>query len=122
MDIVISATAAPHCVIKQEQFHTTKPQVIFDLAFPRDVDPQIGAHPLVTLLNLEDIEHMIQANQRKRSKEVAVAEQIISEEMKKYSKQAKSIRNIPADKREVSNRLPLRPLKLPKLIVNSTII
>ncbi len=84
MDIVISATAAPHFVVKYEYFNSAKTQIIFDLAFPRDIDPLIGNIPKITLLNIEDIERIINTNQQKRTKQMLLAEQIIAEEIQKY--------------------------------------
>jgi glutamyl-tRNA reductase len=78
-DILISATSAPHTVIKKEQFPTNKEMLIFDLAFPRDVDTEIGELPGVQLINLENIEQTIRQNINNRENELKIAEVIIEE-------------------------------------------
>jgi glutamyl-tRNA reductase len=80
-DIVISATSAPHFIIKREQYFGTKPVVMFDLAVPRDIDPGLDELPQVTLYNIEDIERRVDDNRRRRSNEIQKAELIIEEEL-----------------------------------------
>jgi glutamyl-tRNA reductase len=82
-DIIISATAAPHLIIKREKFTARQPMIIFDLAVPRDIDPVIGALPNVTLYNNEDLEKIIRGKQKARAAEVKAAEKIIEEEVAK---------------------------------------
>ncbi|MDR1996877.1 MAG: glutamyl-tRNA reductase [Candidatus Margulisbacteria bacterium] len=83
VDIMISATSAPHLIIPQEKFTARQPLIIFDLAVPRDIASAIGALPNVTLYNNEDIEKIIAGNQRSRSSQIAAAERIIQEELAK---------------------------------------
>ncbi|MDR2429174.1 MAG: hypothetical protein LBD62_05140, partial [Candidatus Margulisbacteria bacterium] len=83
-DIIISATAAPHLILRAGQFAAKRPTLIFDLAVPRDIDPAIGQLTNVTLYNNEDIEKIIRANQKTRAAEVAAAEKIIQEELAKF--------------------------------------
>jgi glutamyl-tRNA reductase len=79
-DILISATSAPHTVIKKEQFPANKEMLIFDLAFPRDVDAEIAHFPDVQLFNLDSLEQIIGQSLNNRVKEMAIAESIIEEE------------------------------------------
>lgn len=81
IDIIITATSAPHFILKEADFRACKGIIIFDLAFPRDVDPKIGKRKNVELLNISDIEQLLEDNQKKRQKEKANAERIISEEL-----------------------------------------
>jgi glutamyl-tRNA reductase len=83
-DIIISATAAPHLILKDEQFTAKQPLLIFDLAVPRDIDPAVGRRPNVTLYNNEDLEKIIRANQKTRVAEITAAEKIIQEELAKF--------------------------------------
>jgi glutamyl-tRNA reductase len=84
-DILICATSAPHTVIKKENFPQNKEMLIFDLAFPRDVDVEIAQYTGVKLLNLDNVEQTINQNLQNRNKEVELAEAIIDEEIKKYN-------------------------------------
>jgi glutamyl-tRNA reductase len=81
VDIVISATSAPHQIISAKQFTARQPIVVFDLAVPRDIDPHIGRLDNVCLYNNEDIERIISKNRHVRQKELTIAEEIIHGEV-----------------------------------------
>jgi glutamyl-tRNA reductase len=83
-NILISATSAPHLILKKDKFQMKQKMIIFDLAVPRDVDPAIGRYSYVQLLNVEDIEKIIKQNKRNRLKELKLAQQIIEEETQKF--------------------------------------
>jgi glutamyl-tRNA reductase len=60
MDLVISATGAPHFVLAAEDFPAAlagraAPLEVIDLAVPRDIDPEAGALPGVHLQDLDDL-------------------------------------------------------------------
>ncbi len=61
-DVLISATAAPHYIIKKENFKTCKSMHILDLAVPRDIDPEVGKLPNINLFDIEIIEKQIKKN------------------------------------------------------------
>jgi glutamyl-tRNA reductase len=91
-DILITATSAPHLIVKDSDFPEGKEMLIIDLAFPRDVDENIGKRKGVTLYNLENIEQRVNQNIDLRKNEIAKAEQIIEEEIERfYEKQRKDI-------------------------------
>jgi len=83
-DVLISATSAPHLIVKPEHIRPDKKLLILDLAFPRDVDESIGLLPNVTLYNLEDIKKRINQNLDARKKEVTVAVGIVEEEVERF--------------------------------------
>jgi len=85
-DVLISATSAPHTIVKPEHIPANKKILIFDLAFPRDVDESIGQLPNVTLYNLEDIKKRVEQNLCARKNEIVFAENIIAEEVGKFCK------------------------------------
>ncbi|MBP3775199.1 MAG: hypothetical protein ILA34_07610 [Bacteroidaceae bacterium] len=76
-DILISATSAPHAIIRREDVHPAKKMLAIDLAFPRDIAPDMP--PCVTLYNITDVERLVQQNIHVRQAEVAKAEEIIEE-------------------------------------------
>ena len=84
-DVLISATSAPHLIVKPEHISPNQKILILDLAFPRDVDQRIGEMPNVTLYNLEDIKHRVNQNLDSRRKRVEKALEIIDEEVRKFS-------------------------------------
>lgn len=83
-DVVISATSAPHTIIRREDMAQGKTKkLFFDLAFPRDIDPEIALLPGIKLYNLEDIEAFGRRNITLRRNEISKAERIIDEELAK---------------------------------------
>lgn len=83
-DVLITATSAPHLIVKPEHISPNQKILILDLAFPRDVDESVGLLPNVTLYNLEDIKLRVNQNKEARVKEMEVALQIIEEEVEKF--------------------------------------
>lgn len=85
--VLICATSAPHTIVRTDDFdgQRRREMLLFDLAFPRDIEPAVGLLPGVTLYNLEDIERFARRNRSLRQGEVAAAERIIDEEMEKLA-------------------------------------
>ncbi|MDR2693108.1 MAG: hypothetical protein LBB74_02705 [Chitinispirillales bacterium] len=56
-DIVVSATASPHLTVSKNELTPLKrvPEIIVDLAVPRDVEPSINGFDGVTLFTIDDI-------------------------------------------------------------------
>lgn len=84
-DILISATSAPHLIVKYNDFPMNKNMLILDLAVPRDIDPRIALLETVYMYNIEQIETIVEQNISKRSHEILKAESIIEEEIHKFS-------------------------------------
>jgi glutamyl-tRNA reductase len=85
-DVLITATAAPHLIVNLQNFPIGKKMMVFDLAFPRDVDERIGAFENVKLYDLEKIERKVNQNLEKRTAEIEKAEMMISEEVTRFLK------------------------------------
>lgn len=83
-DIVICATSAPHTLITPDDIRGEKELLIFDLAFPRDVDEKVGARRDVELFDLDDIERFARENRDLRYNETDKAERIIEEEIARF--------------------------------------
>lgn len=84
-DVLISATSAPHTLVKPEHISPNQKILIFDLAFPRDVDERVGELPNVTLYNLEDMKQRVNQNMDNRRQKLLKAQEIIDEEVEKFS-------------------------------------
>lgn len=62
IDIVISSTSAPHYVLYKSDFdglidsRNGKPLFLLDLAVPRDIDPEIGDLPGISLYNVDGLQ------------------------------------------------------------------
>lgn len=84
IDIVISATGAPHTLINKErlsflpQEHLSN-MIMLDLANPRDIDDDV-IELSVQLYNLDDLRYITDKNKERRVKEAEKAEKIIEEE------------------------------------------
>lgn len=85
-DVLISATKAPHFILKKETFPFQKSMHIFDLAVPRDIDPAIGEIPGVELNDIETIEREVKKNIRVRQDKVSLAQKIIQKEVELFFK------------------------------------
>lgn len=84
-DVVISITSAPHALITLDDMPPLRsPLLMIDMAFPRDISPEVGELHNVTLYNLEDIEAYSRNNQKLRSQEREQALKIIEEEKEKF--------------------------------------
>lgn len=82
MDVVISATASPHVVLKQELMaQRKKPLMIIDMALPRDVEPAIGEMPDVALITVDDFKHIIDEKMHYREQIAAKIEGEIDSEI-----------------------------------------
>ena len=84
-DIVISATAAPHLIVKKESFSPVRPMVFLDLAAPRDIDTALAEHPMLTLINLDTLHGIAEENQKERKRLVKESEMRISESLQETS-------------------------------------
>ncbi|SDX89650.1 glutamyl-tRNA reductase [Eubacterium barkeri] len=82
MDVVISATASPHVVLKQELMtKRKKPLMIIDMALPRDVEPAISEMPDVDLITVDDFKHIIDEKMHYREQIAAKIEGEIDSEI-----------------------------------------
>ena len=80
-DILISATSAPHALIHADDIAADRALLAIDLAFPRDIEANVGSLPNVRLYNISDVEQRVRRNISVRQSEVVRAEAIIEEEI-----------------------------------------
>jgi glutamyl-tRNA reductase len=91
-DIVISATAAAHCVIKKPDLEKVmscregKKIFLIDIAVPRDIAPQVSEVEGVSLYDIDDLQNVIDQNLAHRKKEAVKAEKIIDDEINEFWK------------------------------------
>lgn len=78
-DIVVSATSAPHVIIREEQFVTERPITFLDLAAPRDIDTALQGRENVTILNLDFLSKIVENNQKERERLVEISKGMIQE-------------------------------------------
>jgi len=89
-DVVIVATGAATHTLIADQLHSARvtvgydhaPVLLLDLAMPRNVDPQAGGIPGVTLVDLDSLHRPIVAAETARRSAVPDAERIVDHEMR----------------------------------------
>lgn len=93
-DIIISATSAPHLVLKEsfmkEILADGKERFFLDLAVPRDIDTELKKYNNVTLYHLEDIWDEYNKNIDRRNNIADEYYYIIEEQMEKLGKKLMS--------------------------------
>lgn len=90
VDIVASATAAPHAVMTRELLDRAlpggprRPLFILDIAIPRDVEPAVGELENVFLYDLDDLRQFVDDNMERRRQEIPAAERIVAEGVEEF--------------------------------------
>lgn len=83
VDIVASATSAPHAVITRSLVESAlsegrhAPLLILDIALPRDVEQSVGKLQNVFLYDIDDLSQVVEGTLEKRRSEITTAETII---------------------------------------------
>ncbi len=100
-DIVISATSAPHVILKKEDMQTIiqqrrhRPIFLIDIADPRDIDAACNEVDNVYLYNIDDLKSVVEANLKERQREAERAELIIEREVGVYLDWLRSLDVVP---------------------------
>ncbi len=96
-DILICSTGSPGVILTKSdgqrliQLRKNRPVFIIDIAVPRDVDPELNRLDNIFLYNIDDLQHVVDANLKHRRKEAQFAETIIQEEVQSYIKQTRGL-------------------------------
>lgn len=96
-DIVLSSTGAPHYIITPEivtealRARKQKPMFFIDIAVPRDIDPKVNDIDNIYLYDIDDMQGVIEANVKERTREAEKAEEIITEELKGFTHWLKTL-------------------------------
>ena len=67
-DVVVSATASPHVVVKADLVRLEHPVCFLDLASPRDVEPAVAAMALATLVSIDTIGELAAGDRAERER------------------------------------------------------
>ncbi len=100
-DIVITVTGAPTPVLSRAQVKEampasrSRPLFLIDIAVPRDVDPRAGEIEQVFLYNIDDLQAIVRENLERRGTEVGRADQIVDEEVLKFTNWQRSRDAVP---------------------------
>lgn len=84
-DIIISATSAPHAIIKKEEIlpllEEKKEYIFLDLAVPRDVEEELDELKNVNLYNIDDVWGVYYENLENRENLLTKYEYLLGEQM-----------------------------------------
>jgi len=89
-DIVISSTASPRHVVHTEHIKNAikarrgNPMLLIDIAFPRDIDPEISKIDNVYLYDINDLNKVANSNAEERKKDIDKCVVIIDKEVAQY--------------------------------------
>ncbi|MBA2124028.1 glutamyl-tRNA reductase [bacterium Unc6] len=97
-DVVITATASPHFIIKKETLAglINRELLIVDLALPRDVDPLVKEIMGIELFCLEDLDTVIEENMKIKKREAQKAKKIIDIEVERLWERITELEQEPA--------------------------
>ena len=86
-DLAVSATGAAGAVIDGHAVSARggRPLVLVDLAVPRDVDPSVSDIDGVTLIDIATIRERLSAHDERTAEEIAHAQEIVDEEVRRYA-------------------------------------
>ena len=90
-DIVVASTASPHAIVGAEELALVmaardgRPLLLLDLAVPRDIDPECGLLPGVTLVDIDGLQAQVRRNHLERQAEARRAEGIVEEEIHAFA-------------------------------------
>lgn len=85
VDIVISATASPHTVLKSEDMPKIDHKIyMMDIALPRDIDPKINEFENIEVYDIDDLKIIHDKNDSKRHELAEIGKHTIDEKIKEF--------------------------------------
>lgn len=100
-DIVISGTGASTYVLLPEDVKPAmkkrggQPMFLVDIAVPRDIDPRIADIAGAYVYDIDDLQQVVQGNQKNREKEAEQAKILLEEEALAFGAWLKSLESVP---------------------------
>ena len=101
IDIVITATSAPHAVITHDLVRAAlprgrrRPLLIVDIALPRDVEPAVGDVNNIFLYNIDDLQQVVDDALERRRAQVPAAERVIADATENFWGWYRSLEVVP---------------------------
>jgi len=93
-DVVITATSCPTAFLRAtrvgqaQEARGGRPLLLIDLAVPRNIEPEAGTLPGVSLFDVDALGHMVAENFRQRLGQIELCEKIIAEEVEAFEQWA----------------------------------
>ena len=100
-DIVVAATGSPNLTLTRKDITSVMgprrrgPLFIIDITIPRNVEPEAGDLEQVFLYNIDDLQIIVQENLSRRSSEIQKAEEIVNEEVHRFTSWRRSRGAVP---------------------------
>ncbi|MBS7345157.1 MAG: glutamyl-tRNA reductase [Caryophanon sp.] len=100
-DILITSTGATEYVIDfdvmqyVDRLRKGKPLFLVDIAVPRDIDPRVGDLPNVFLYDIDDLQHIVEANLAERQRAAAQIEDMIVTEVGEFKEWVATLGVVP---------------------------
>lgn len=86
VDVVISATASPHTVIKKENMpNLSNTLIMMDIALPRDIDKNIDTLENIEVYDIDDLKKISDENDKKRRELACTGELLIDEKIDEFN-------------------------------------
>lgn len=84
--VVISSTGSSRPIIDRKVLgeRAAGPLVLVDLAIPRDVEPELGELPGVSVFNIDDLNRVIRDNVAERHRHIPLAEEIVERQLRVF--------------------------------------
>ncbi|CAH2212015.1 glutamyl-tRNA reductase [Tepidibacter aestuarii] len=99
VDIVITATASPHTIIKKDEMMDIDNEIyIMDIALPRDVEESVSELPNINVYDIDNLKKISDENEQRRIQLSKVAKEIIDESINEFLDWMSSIKVDPTIK------------------------
>jgi glutamyl-tRNA reductase len=101
-DIIVTSTGAHAFVFRKAdgqrllQRRRGRPMFFIDIAVPRDVDPEMNNVDGVFLYDIDDLQNVASSNLADRSREAALAEVLVQQEVEQFSRRTQVLDAVPA--------------------------
>jgi glutamyl-tRNA reductase len=124
VDIIVTATAAPHAILTYEAARAAlprgrrRPLLIVDIALPRDVEPAVGEIGNVFLYNLDDLQQVVDSTIERRKGELPVAESIVTEAARDFWQWYRGLDVVPLIRELRQNAETIRQQELERALRN----
>lgn len=93
VDVVISATASPHTVIKKENMPLLSNKLfMMDIALPRDIDKNLNQMENIEVYDIDDLKKISDENDKKRKELASCAQLIIQDKVEEFNNWLKAIK------------------------------
>lgn len=85
VDIVVSATASPHTVLRAEEIPNLDHKLyMMDIALPRDIDPNINEFENIEVYDIDDLKKIHDKNDSKRNDLAMIGRQTINSKVDEF--------------------------------------